>query len=138
MGTEPSFGPNGLTRSDGIYHCCPHPIDGATAGSYQMITSAVVEIMGLKFDVTVEDIGGEDAGSSDACERTIKIDSKMPRSTQVETFYHELTHMWLELSGYSKLLGPELDEALAQSLGVAMYQFSQANPDTKIWEMFNE
>ena len=84
-------------------------------------------ILGNEFNVVDKVLEDDDAGESSACERTIQVDSTMPDSTKVETFYHEVAHMWLDLGGYSHLLGNEMSEALCQFLGQAVMQFVSQN-----------
>lgn len=89
-----------------------------------------VVILGYSFDVTEASLDNEDdAGDSNATARRVAVDDGLPPSTRVETFYHEVAHMMLDLSGYSSFLDKKLEEALTQMLGVALSQFVSHNPN---------
>lgn len=87
-----------------------------------------VEILGSAFAVTVAPLDSTQAGFSSACDRVLRINSELPAETQVETFYHEVVHMWLELAGFNHLVGDGVDEALAQHLGYCLSLFVSTNP----------
>lgn len=84
-------------------------------------------IQGQVFDVCETLLPEEDAGESNDALLFIRINSSLPSAAKVETFYHEVVHMMLGLGGYSELLDPKLEEALAQYLGNALTQFLSSN-----------
>lgn len=87
-----------------------------------------LDILGYGFSVTVQPMEVDQAGESDACGLSIKINEALPPSVQAETFYHEVSHMLLDLGGYSHLLGKRQSEALSQYLGMALLQLISKNP----------
>lgn len=86
-----------------------------------------VQILGSTYYVNVVATADDACGESNAPARTIKIDPGFPVDTQIETFYHEVTHILLEQLGLNKLLTDAQDELFAQSLGMALAQLVQNN-----------
>lgn len=92
-----------------------------------MIPQKVV-ILGLPFDVVVASLEDEtDAGSNTPSARLIEVSDALPASTQVETFYHEVAHVMLALTGYAHILDEKLEEGIAQSLGICIAQMITHN-----------
>jgi hypothetical protein len=92
-----------------------------------------VNILGTPFAVVeVDQIEMSDCGESSQHGRVIRIDSKLDDDAKVETFYHELVHMVFAHMGYGRLLRDDLDEALAQGLGMALCFIVTANDLPKL------
>jgi hypothetical protein len=83
--------------------------------------------MGYTFAVREAVITTGDAGESNDVKREILIHQDLPPAVKVETFYHEVAHMMLALSGWDDYLGNEVDEGLAQFLGASIAQFLSVN-----------
>lgn len=84
-------------------------------------------VLGIEFEVLDQAMEGL-AGESNACNRTIFINPDLPDDTKIETFYHELAHMWLSLGGWATLFDEQHEEALAQYLGLCVHLFLRDNP----------
>lgn len=78
------------------------------------------DILGTAVTVTVEPLNDDLCGDTSAGDRLIRINTKLRGDTQVETFYHELTHFILEHTGVAAILTDEQNEAVAQGLGMAL------------------
>jgi hypothetical protein len=86
-----------------------------------------LNILGHTFTVEQQQLGPELAGESNSTDLLIKINYGLVDAVKVETFYHEVVHMMLDLGGYSTLLEPKLEEAMVQFLGNAIAQFVSSN-----------
>ena len=87
-----------------------------------MNLNRTVNILGTSIQVMTVPMADE-CGESDADQRVIKIDTQVPLDTQLETFYHEVTHIILALSGVGVVLTAQQEEAVAQALGHGFYRF---------------
>lgn len=88
-----------------------------------------VMILGEEFHVKLESLTGhpETAGLSHDLERIIKVNKDYPSAVQLETFYHEVVHMWLRLMGLGHVFKDGEEEAIAQAVGFALYKFLDEN-----------
>lgn len=83
-----------------------------------------VTLLGVHFDVVVEPLEEGLCGDTSVYQRMIRVDSLMSREVQWETLHHEVAHAILRLTGISELLGEELEESVAQSLGLGLLTLS--------------
>lgn len=81
-----------------------------------------VPILGIQFEVIATHLPVEaDCGESHCAARSIFIDKDIPEDTQMETLYHEITHMILSLSGVSEFLEEKAEEAVCQAMGLGLF-----------------
>jgi hypothetical protein len=89
---------------------------------------STVELFGQTFAVQVCELPENLAGDSDPSRRLIRINKDMTAETQAETFYHEVAHVIMDLTGYNGMLDDKLEEALAQAIGLGILNLL-SNPE---------
>jgi Zn-dependent peptidase ImmA (M78 family) len=78
-----------------------------------------VEVMGYRFTV-VATVDDKLDGDSSVTERMIRINSTRTPEVQVETFYHELAHIILTMTGHDNVLKKSKEESIATVIGMGM------------------
>jgi Zn-dependent peptidase ImmA (M78 family) len=86
-----------------------------------------LDILGTTFLVKQESITTGEAGLTQCWKRQITIDSDLDYDAKVETFYHELAHAVLGMTGVEQALDEKQNEAVAQALGFALAQIVSDN-----------
>lgn len=81
-----------------------------------------VTILGQEFTVLKVNDSAEESlcGSMQDAERIITINTNLDTDVQDETFYHEVVHASLALTGVGMLLTDKQEEAVCQALGLSL------------------